>query len=982
MKRWLKHTLVAASLLLPLHSQAQFTLNGNEATKLKWSEIETNTYSIIYPEGLDSLAKAYAIELESAVEPVNYSSAFRINQSYKSKWPVLLHPYASYSNGSVSWPPHRMELYTSPDAYAPEAMPWQRMLSIHESRHVAQMQYGAAYPFTGWKYILGEFSSGALAALYCGSSFFEGDAVVAETALTNSGRGRSADFLEYMRLSLSEGDMRSFNRWRYGSMNRYSPDYYKVSYLYYGGVRTYFDTPDFNKKYFETVNRYKGVAFFINDKMAGQISGKRHDALFMDIADSLARDWRRDEAARAPFMPSDTLSHDKGRYTDYHDFVMAGEDLYAVRSGLTRPSELVKLGKDSSIEKVRNFPANASAPKYSPTDGRLYWSEYTPNPRWEMQSSSDIRYMDEKGRFKRLTRNLRYYNPAPSPDKGDIAVAYYPYSGGSMTRILDSENAEVKASYPAPDGLQVVELTWVGDKLYASGLSNYGFGIYDVKDSYKALLEPHNSKIKELWSHEGELMFTSDHSGVNELYSFNPGTGTGTLTQLSNTRYGAADFQFNASSDTLYYSSLGSDARRICATAVSELKSKKIDWTEDRAFFPMADKLSSQEKLRIDESREIEISEPKSYHKLPHAFRIHSWLPFYFDYDRISSLSMSTLYSTMGIGATVFSQNTLGTLSGYASYKADPFSEGSWRHSGVINLSYTGLYPVLEAKITVNQSNAYDYILGMNMDGTAGIGLMDDSRPGYSARMRMYVPLNFSGGGWQRGLVPSLSYTFTNDKFHALNGNEAYMSRASLSLRGYTMESTPPSRVYPRLGVGAELGISTRTEVANVLGPSVYAFLYGYLPGLTEIQGINFSIMHQRQLHSGYFCESYANVVPRGYPSRVNSALASYPNSTKFSVDYAIPFFDMDWYVLLIYLRNLELTPHFDISLFSGKNYIKNNLWSAGADLCVRIGTLGSSPVRVGVSYNYLGGSLYPTLERADYISRPHNIGLKLDANF
>ena len=64
----------------------------------------------------------------------------------------------------------------------------------------------------------------------------EGDAVAAETALTSSGRGRSADFLEYFRVCFENGDLRDFDRWRFGSQKYYAPDYYKIGYLTVAGM--------------------------------------------------------------------------------------------------------------------------------------------------------------------------------------------------------------------------------------------------------------------------------------------------------------------------------------------------------------------------------------------------------------------------------------------------------------------------------------------------------------------------------------------------------------------------------------------------------------------------------------------------------------------------------------------------------------------------------------------------------------------------
>ena len=97
--------------------------------------------------------------------------------------------------------------------------------------------------------ILGQIWAGAAAALYPSLPFFEGDAVTAETALTLNGRGRSSDFLEYMRVSFAEGQYRNYWQWRYSSLNKFTPDHYRIGYMLTAGMRTAFDAPDFTKRY-------------------------------------------------------------------------------------------------------------------------------------------------------------------------------------------------------------------------------------------------------------------------------------------------------------------------------------------------------------------------------------------------------------------------------------------------------------------------------------------------------------------------------------------------------------------------------------------------------------------------------------------------------------------------------------------------------------------------------------------------------------
>ena len=51
-------------LLSSAASYAQFYTTGDDPASVKWYRTDTETYRIIYPEGLDSLARVYAVTLE------------------------------------------------------------------------------------------------------------------------------------------------------------------------------------------------------------------------------------------------------------------------------------------------------------------------------------------------------------------------------------------------------------------------------------------------------------------------------------------------------------------------------------------------------------------------------------------------------------------------------------------------------------------------------------------------------------------------------------------------------------------------------------------------------------------------------------------------------------------------------------------------------------------------------------------------------
>ena len=102
--------------------------------------------------------------------------------------------------------------------------------------------------------------------------------------------------------------------------------------------------------------------------------------------------------------------------------------------------------------------------------------------RWTLGGSSRIRYVDltKPRKVHDLTKKGRYFNPAPAPDGNVIAASEYPYAGGSRIVLLDTTDGSVKESFIAPDSLQFTEPAWIGDRLFAAGLSENGMGVYEI----------------------------------------------------------------------------------------------------------------------------------------------------------------------------------------------------------------------------------------------------------------------------------------------------------------------------------------------------------------------------------------------------------------------------------------------------------------------------------------------------------------------
>ena len=924
-------TAVAAALLAAGIANAQFYSVGEDPGQTRWSQIRTENYRLVYPEGLDSLAQSYAAYLEQVRIPVGGSLGYLPNQSYSKPLPVILHPFTSSSNGVVVWAPRRMELYTTPDCTDPESTPWPIQLAVHESRHVAQMQPYAGGTFTG-KVILGELVPSVMAAIFAGPSGMEGDAVVAETALTSAGRGRTADFLEYQRACFAEGDLRDYWQWRYGSQKRYTPDYYKIGYMTAAGLR---DIYGFDKWPYNALSKALPRSF---------------DAIARDFS---AR-WDEEAAERAPFMDAQRVSSEERLFLEYSSLEAAPDGIYALRSGLDEVQSIVKFLPDGGAEKIKTASYSSSRLKYNPLDGRLYWSETVKDPRWAMRSWSIIRSLDPKsGKTADLTSRTRYFNPSVSPDGRKLAANFYSWDGSAAVVVLDSSDGSEQESFSAPDGVQPVETAWIGDEIYVSVIAPGGMTVCRAGD-FEPLFGAQIAKIKELDSHDGSLVFVSDRGGVDELYSFNPSEGK--MYRLTNSRQGSNSHVF--AGDTLYYTRLSSADRGVWSTALDDLEAVEVDPAQT-VKYPLADRLSSEEPFKPDYDKEVEISQPEHYSKIAHSFKFHSWAPAYVNPDLVESLSLSSVYQYCGLGATAFFQNELSTLSGTVAYSAWTPS-GGFMNAGHAKLQYTGLYPAIELSADIYDTPATTaYIRYDEAEQLFKSDLITENYPYFDAAAKVYLPLSVSKGGWTRGFIPQAKFSFSSSAA-MYEGNGAYSSTLSLSARAYLLQSVPSSCLYPRWGIGAEAGYATSPGLTHLYVSNLYGYLYGYLPGLARTHGIRLTALAETLCGNAPLVSPYANVAPRGC-TNLRTELARYKSHGKFTFDYTLPFGAVDWTWLcpLAYIRNFEFTAHYDLAWYKSSKE-SGNVSSAGADLVVKMGNLLWLPytTRFGLSYNYNFGTL------------------------
>ena len=126
-------TLILTVLLSGIAS-AQYYNTGQDPASLKWMQIKTDRFTLIYPKTYGDAGIDFARSLDKAwsqLSPLYPVKKFRI--------PVVIHNHTTGSNGYVAWAPDRMEIYPTPEQ---NSIPLDNntQLALHELTHVFQME--------------------------------------------------------------------------------------------------------------------------------------------------------------------------------------------------------------------------------------------------------------------------------------------------------------------------------------------------------------------------------------------------------------------------------------------------------------------------------------------------------------------------------------------------------------------------------------------------------------------------------------------------------------------------------------------------------------------------------------------------------------------------------------------------------------------------------------------------------------------------
>ncbi|MDX9812846.1 MAG: hypothetical protein RBU28_10685 [Bacteroidales bacterium] len=806
--RYLSSIITLLLIILSEFSYGQYYDTGQDPASLKWMQIKTDRFTVIYPKQYGDQGIEFARTLEES-----YNRITSVFPDRKFRIPVVIHNFTTQSNGYVAWAPRRMEIYPTPEQNSIPLNPV-KYLTIHELTHVMQMESLERGFTKGASFLFGEQFPGVVASLLP-LWYLEGDAVYAESVLTESGRGRSPAFHKQLKaISAGRGSMFSYDKIVNGSFRHFVPDHYSSGFHITSWSKYRYGSDLWNDALRLTGN----LPFTLNPVNLSLLStsGVTRKKLFSEAYDTLGVIWKNELATNGS-MPYPSLNPPKGRrYISYHSPVKISNTGYvAVRTSMGSPPAIVLIDTEKSRVKKLHSPGQIYPYILSQGRSSVVWVERKNDPRWNNRNYSVIMHMDTRnGKVRQIGRKTRYMAAAVSPDGTTIAASVNSIDNRNSLVFIDISTGMAGQAFTVPGNAYIQKPRWSedGKEVTFISLTEKGEGIvsFNVNNhAFSTLIEENTDDYQDAFIRNDSLFFVSSRSGTENIYVMSPEK---TITRLTASRFGATGFIVDGGK--LIFSDYTSHGNDISITDIGSGYEAPSSRSDPSGF------ISGHDKTVADAIPIVEKNyEPVPYRKFSHLFRFHSWLPFYADLNEITA---DPLAITPGL--TLMSQNTLSTLQTTVGYE---YSEKMHRlHS---RITWKGWYPVFESEIDYGEDN-YIHKLSERIDDP------DIINPGMYVAGRAYLPLRFSSGGYIQYFQPSLSFYYANNYIFLKEQGIYDRGQTQLSGRLYfsNYKRSSVRDIYPRFAQIADINYSFYPFEKTIFGSFMTLRTALYVPGLFQ----------------------------------------------------------------------------------------------------------------------------------------------------
>ena len=891
-------------------SEAQYFQTGQDPASIRWRQINTKNFQLIYPDYYEKKAQKLAPKMEAVYERVSATL-----DDKPKKISIILHTQTVVSNGLVAWAPKRAEFYTIPhqDIYAQN---WLEQLAIHEFRHVVQIDKINEELPKIIKYVLGEQGTALVFGAYIPWWFIEGDAVVLETALSNSGRGRFPSFLMEEKALAVEKGIYKYDKAYNSSFHNYVPDHYQLGYFIVGGARVKYGSELWNSV-LERVGK-KPFSLTPFNRALKDFTGQSKSQLYESVFEQLKERWvGEDQQYTSPYFS--VISPKNRTYSNYkYGHYLNDSVIVSYRTALDKIPAFVKINSSGSEEKI-HIPGTIFNESVSYNGPWVVWSEKIPDPRWEHSGKSLIRLLNiETGIKHSFYTEFTAFAPVISPTREYLLVVESDFTSKYYLSVYRIADSKLIHRFQTENNNYFLSPEWINSR-EAVAVALFPEGKRLIKINFETnkserIFENNLGEIKNLKVVDNELFFTATLTGKNAIYKMDLEDKSVQL--IYEPRFGAENPDLSPNGNKIIISDYTADGFRIIELERDSLTPIPVDQI-NKNNYSLADSLAKQEQGVIDfESIELTEYPSKKFSKLTGLVHFHSWAP----------LAIDPGDYTFNPGISILSQSKLGTSDINLGYRWK--SEESTGEA-YIKYSYKGWYPVFDIEVNKGKSASKSFHVTETIDQSGAVVSRDTSIKRYTWNetnmgIDVRLPLNLSQGKFNRYLQPEIKFNYSFYS-HDSSTPEGFFKGnfQTLSYRLYYQQLLHRSYqdVYPNFGFYGDI-IYQHSPSGEVDFGSL-ALLQGhlFLPGFMPNHGIKIYSGRQHKKSDSHNSFSERISYPRGW-GKINTN-----DAFSLAFDYKLPLFYPEWNVgSIAYLKRINASVFADYASLKGNLYSNGNL--------------------------------------------------------
>ena len=906
-------------IFFSIHASSQYYSAGTDPASLKWKQIKTPIVRLVFEESMQEHALQLAAYMDSMAPHISSS----LNYTPK-RIDLLLHNQTPTANGFVTWAPRRSEFFTIP-AQNNVSTDWLEHLAIHEYRHVVQISKLNS-GFTKYAgYLIGQHAVGAVVGIYLPLWWLEGDAVLTETTLSKSGRGRSFDFNNELKAQLLEKGIYSYDKAYLGSYRDQVPDYYRMGYMFTALARQ-----EYGAELWESaINKAGRNSPLINpfNRSIKKQTGHKKKELYNRLFQQLKNDWQEENNLHE-FSSYRPLTHEQKDYLNYKHLVAVDDTtIIAELKGLGIRSQIVSFHINTGEVTSLIYTGYRSDEPLSANKKLIVWTEQQNHPRWEHKAQSIIKVYDQSTkRVKTLTKENQYFSPSLHPKKSWLVAVESTSDYKNYLTILNSETGKPIQKTPTPNNYYLIAPTWNGngENIVCVLLTEEGKAIYSYHpetEQWQEITKPSYNEIRFPIQNESKLWYVAKGEISDEL--FLKDLNSGITQQLTSSEYGAN------------YPTLLPDGKVIYSNRTSNgwrpvLFEDKAKSTNEKNKLSLVDKLAEEltkQELPFKE-KQIENTDNSNYSVEKYSkwnlLNVHSWAPAFVDFDN----------NNIHTGVSVMSQNLLSTMIVSAGYNGDP-AKKSEKYN--LNFSYRGWFPIVD--VIVRMGDDRFVMEGVYENEEGYFGVQTNQRIDYlKLKAGLRLPLDISRNNYSRTLQFTTRFTLENRTGLTIPMTKYQLAGDQLIPTNNFVEQRLKKINFQGFEYGAyfhNIRRGTSRDVAARMG-QVFNFTYRhtplgnyhngaiggittklYFPGIGRYHSISINNEFQHTVNgelnyidnkiNRYYRNSQLLSYPRGYSSLYSDDLYV------FRGNYHLPLWNPDVALWgLIYLKRLRLQLFYD----------------------------------------------------------------------